>query len=122
MFQRVNCESSMENKELLDLLYPYVFSPQYLVRQAACRSLPALIPLQSIRLHLQLLPEEIQIYYEQKDMNRFCGLIQLMETYIRYLVAGAIESDVDLCLSVFTQIQPLLLCSPNTLVLVDLAV
>lgn len=102
------------------MLYPYVFSPQYLVRQAACRSLPALIPVQSIRLHLELLPEEIQVCFDQKDMNRFCGLIQLMETYIRYLVAGAIESDVALCLSVFKQIQTLLLCSPNTLVTVAL--
>lgn len=112
----MNCESSVENRVLLDLLYPYVFSSQYLVRQAACRSLPALIPIPSIRLHLQLLPEEIHQCLTDNDMNRCCGLLQLMETYIRYLIAGSLAENQALCVSAFRQIQACLLVVPNTLV------
>lgn len=97
-------------------MYPYLCSSQYLVRQAACRSIPAVIPVSSIRKHLLLLPDEIDSQYSTHDVNTFCGLIQLMETYIRYLIAGNEERDIEFCYSVFNQVGPYLLKSDSTLV------
>ena len=80
-------EGVAEDKELLDAVYPFVFVKDYLTRQAACRAIPAVIPVTSIRLHLSRLPSEIE-ELEGKNADARCGLIELCEVYIRFLMAG----------------------------------
>lgn len=88
-------EGVAEDKELLDAIYPFVFVKDYLTRQAACRAIPAVIPVTSIRLHLSRLPSEIE-ELEGKNADARCGLIELCEVYIRFLMAGD-EIDRELC-------------------------
>ena len=111
----MNCQLGEEH-EWLELIFPFISSSNYLVRQAACRSLPALISVQSIRSHLFILPDEIAEAFEMQDWNGFSGLIELMEIYIRYLVAGNIPEDRDLCFQCFTQIKKYLQAVDITLV------
>ena len=117
----MNCQLREEH-EWLELICPFLSSPNYLVRQAACRSLPALIPIKSIRSHLLILPGEIAEAYEMRNWNGFCGLIELMEIYIRYLVAGNNPEDRDLCFHCFIQIKKYLLEVDITLVVIMIVI
>ena len=57
--ERMICTQHSEDRELLSLIYPYAFHADYLVRQAACRAIPAVIPLSSIQSHLPLLVDMV---------------------------------------------------------------
>ena len=60
---------------MLDILFPFVFHKHYLVRQAACRAIPAVPPLSQIRLHLGILQQEL---LENHSFNTVCGLLELV--------------------------------------------
>ncbi len=60
---------------MLDILFPFVFHKHYLVRQAACRAIPAVLPLSQIRLHLGILQQEL---LENHSFNTVCGLLELV--------------------------------------------
>ena len=60
---------------MLDILFPFVFHKHYLVRQAACRAIPAGLPLSQIRLHLGILQQEL---LENHSFNTVCGLLELV--------------------------------------------
>ena len=60
---------------MLDILFPFVFHKHYLVRQAACRAIPAVLPLSQIRLHLGILQQEL---LENHSFNTDCGLLELV--------------------------------------------
>ena len=60
---------------MLDVLFPFVFHKHYLVRQAACRAIPAVLPLSQIRLHLGVLQQEL---LESHSFNIVCGLLELV--------------------------------------------
>ena len=60
---------------MLDILFPFVFHKHYLVRQAACRAIPAVLPLSQIRLHLGILQQEL---LENHSFNTVCGLLDLV--------------------------------------------
>lgn len=65
--ERMICTQYSEDRELLSLIYPYVFHADYLVRQAACRAIPAVIPLSSIQSHLPLLVDMVLQECEKKN-------------------------------------------------------
>lgn len=65
--ERMICTQYSEDRELLSLIYPYVFHADYLVRQAACRAIPAVIPLSSIQSHLPLLVDMVLQECEKKS-------------------------------------------------------
>ena len=60
---------------MLDILFPFVFHKHYLVRQAGCRAIPAVLPLSQIRLHLGILQQEL---LENHSFNTVCGLLELV--------------------------------------------
>ena len=60
---------------MLDILFPFVFHKHYLVRQAACRAIPAVLPLSQSRLHLGILQQEL---LENHSFNTVCGLLELV--------------------------------------------
>lgn len=60
---------------MIDVLFPFIFHKHYLVRQAACRAIPAVLPLSQIRLHLGVLQQEL---VENHPYNVICGLLELV--------------------------------------------
>ena len=70
-------------------MFSFVTSPDYLTRQAACRALPAVLPVTSICLHLELLPDLLET---ETDTNCRCGLIELAEVYLRFLGCGEAQT------------------------------
>lgn len=66
---------------MLDLLFPFVFHKHYLVRQAACRAIPAVLPSSQIRIHLRVLQQEL---LSSHSSNTLCGLLELVRMKIQY--------------------------------------
>ena len=60
---------------MINVLFPFVFHKHYLVRQAACRAIPAVLPLSQIRLHLGVLQQEL---VENHPYNVISGLLELV--------------------------------------------
>ena len=59
------CSQQREDKVLLQYIYPYVFHNDYLVRQAACRAVPAVIPLSSMRDHLKIIVNDLLVGHQR---------------------------------------------------------
>lgn len=103
-------EGETEDRELLDAVFAFVASPDYLTRQAACRAIPAVLPASSMRLHLGLLPSQLE---EATENDRRYGLLELAEVYVRFLSG---EEEQTACWAACERLAKLLPDARHTLV------
>ena len=88
--ERMMCTQQHEDKTLLHHIYPYVFHNDYLVRQAACRAIPAIIPLSSVRDHLKIVVNDLLSEQQQQQQQQ-----QQFQATTATATAIAMDGDGD---------------------------